>query len=104
MQGLIQLLLIFGAVELGDGDGGSCGQAAEEPYHEVDKAAGRAADCCQCLFIGKSSYYQGVYCIIKLLEEGADQYGEEENQNLLPNHTLCDVIFFLIHAKIKRNL
>ena len=93
MKCILQLLFTTAAVILGDDNGRTGRQSYEETNDEVDDLAGRAAYAGQGFFSYKTANYHGICRVVKLLEKRSEQNRQEKDQNLLPDNTLCNLIY-----------
>ena len=92
MHGVAHVLLPPCAVELGDQHRRAGGQSHEEAHQQVDQHAGGAAHGSQGFLAHILAHDHGVGGVVQLLEERAQQDGEEENQQLPPDHALGDAV------------
>ena len=79
--------------ELGNSDRGSGGESGKESHDQRYDLSRGAADAGESFFPNKLSHDHAVYGVVKLLEKGAQQDREEEQQKLFPDRPLCDLIF-----------
>ena len=77
---------VASAEVLGDNDGGARGQAHEKADDQVDDGVGGAAHGGKGGGAHKPAHHHGVGGVVKLLQKGAYQDGQEKEQDLLPDH------------------
>ena len=92
MDGLPQVFSLPGAVILGDDHCGPGGEAHKEVHQKVDEHRCGAAYRAQGGGTHKVPHDDGVHRVVELLEEGAQQDGEEKGQEGLCDGTLRDGI------------
>ena len=86
---------ILRSEELGDSDRGAGGESGKESHDQGHDLGGGASHAGERLLSHKLPHDHTVYGIVKLLEKGAQQDREEEQQELFPDRPLCDLIFDL---------
>ena len=90
MDGPVHVVPPVGAEALGDDHHRAGGQAGEDAHRQVDDHAGGAHGG-QGHLAHEPAHHQGVHRVVELLKEGAEPQGEEEAQQLFPDHALGDV-------------
>ena len=65
-------------VKLGDDDRRAGGKPYKEAYEQIDECTCCTADGRQSLFTDKFAYDGCVYCVVELLEKGAEQNRKEK--------------------------
>ena len=77
---------------LGNDHGRTGGQAHEKAHQKVDQVSCGSAYGRQSFLSNEFSHDHGIRRVVKLLEKGSKQDGEEEDQKLLPDHAFRDPI------------
>ena len=90
MDGIRHALSVTGTVKLGQHHRGAGTQAQEKAVDQIHQGTG-GAHRRQGPGAHKPAHNDGIRRKIHLLEEGTQQNGKEENQNLLPDHALGDL-------------
>ena len=93
MYRLADLFIPASAVKLGDNHRRPGAQTGEKAHQQVNQGAGCAAHGGQGLLAHKVPHNHRVHRVVKLLEKGAQQDGEKENQELLPDNALCNAVY-----------
>ena len=96
MQGFPDTAVITGAEKLGDQHRGTAAQTNEKTVQQADQRTGGTYGS-QCLGTHKPAHNDGIHSVIHLLEESAQQNGEEKGKQLFPDDTLGNVNRFLRH-------
>ena len=89
MEGIPGSLTVSPAVKLGQKHCGAGAQADEKAIEQADQGS-RGANSRQSLGSHIPSDNDGIHRIIKLLEKGPQQNGEEKAEKLLPDHAFGD--------------
>ena len=87
-RGVHRLAHVFSvsrAEKLGDDDRGARGDAHKKAQQQVDQRAG-GAHRRQGAGAHILPHHYGVHRVVQLLEEGPDQDGEKEDEQLFPDH------------------
>ena len=92
VDGAAEALRVPGAVPLGDDHRGPRGEPHEEVHQKVDEHRRGATHGGQSLLAHEVAHDDGVHRVVELLEEGAQQDGEEKGQEGLCDGTLRDGI------------
>ncbi len=99
MYGRGCFVLIAGTVVLRNYNRCARSKSQKRADNDVDDLRRRAADRGERDCADKSADNHGIGCVVEHLEKRTEQKRKEKDQELLPDHALCDaIIVFLLHV------
>ena len=103
MYRLADLAVAPPAVELREDDRRPGGKAHKEAHHQVDQRACGASHGGQRFLAYEFAHNHGIGSVIQLLEEGSEQDGKEECQQVFPDYALGDAVLAELMPLEKRH-
>ena len=100
MEGVVQVLFIFGTIVTGDDNGCAGGETHKKAHNQIYHLSGRTAYGSKGSGSHESSHHYCVRCVVKLLKQRSQHNWKKEKQQLLPDDTFCNLVnrlFFCAH-------